>query len=133
MLRSIGAVAAGYLLIAAAIIILFAVSFPDPLATPGQGFMLFSLAYGFVFGILGGYVCGVIAHRSEIKHAAVIAGIGILFSIVSMVFAPAREPLWYQLANMVILTVAVLLGGWLRARQRAKNSGAVQASGETQS
>lgn len=132
MLRSIGAVAAGYLLIAAAIIILFAVSFPDPLATPSQGFMLFSLAYGFVFGILGGYVCGVIAQRSEIKHAAVIAGIGILVGILLMAFASGKEPMWYQLANMVILTAAVLLGGWLRARQRAKSSGAVQTSGGAQ-
>ncbi len=54
MLRSVGAVAAGYLLIFAAILILFAVAIPDPLVTPGRGFMLFSLAYGFVFGILGG-------------------------------------------------------------------------------
>ena len=132
MLRSIGAIAAGYLLIAAAIIILFAVTFPDPLATPGQGFMLFSLAYGFVFGILGGYVCGLIAQRSEIKHAVVIAGIGILLSIFSMVLAAGKEPMWYQLANMVLLTVAVLLGGWLCARQRAKNAGAIQASGGAQ-
>ncbi len=132
MLRSIGAVAAGYLLIAAAIIILFAVAFPDPLATPGQGFMLFSLVYGFVFGILGGYVCGVIAQRSEVKHAAVIAGIGIILSIVSMAFASAREPLWYQLANMAVLTAAVLLGGWLRACQRVKSAGPVPTSGGTQ-
>ena len=133
MLRSVGAVAAGYLLIFAAILILFAVAIPDPLVTPGRGFMLFSLAYGFVFGILGGYVCGLIAQRSEVKHAAVIAGIGILLHILSMVLAAGKEPLWYQLAYMAILTAAVLLGGWLRACQRAKSSGAVQASGGTQS
>ena len=132
MLRSIGAVVAGYLLIAAAIILLFAVAFPDPLAFPGQEFMLFSLAYGFLFGILGGYVCGRIARRAEVKHAAVIAGIGILLSILSMAFAPAKEPMWYQLANMVALTAAVLLGGWLRARQRAKKTGAVQTPGGAQ-
>ncbi len=84
--------------------------------------MLFSLAYGFVFGVLGGYVCGLIAQRAEIKHAAIIAGIGILLSILSMAFAPGREPMWYQLANMVVLTVAVLLGGWLRSCQRAKKA-----------
>jgi len=126
MLRSIGAVVAGYLLIAAAIITLFAVFYPDPTAVPSQGFMLFSMVYGFVFGILGGYVCGLIAQRAEVKHAAIIAGIGILVSVLSMVFAAAKEPMWYQLANMVVLTIAVLLGGWLRARQKAKNSGAAQ-------
>jgi len=132
MLRSIGAIAAGYLLIAAAIIILFAVTFPDPLATPSRGFMLFSLAYGFVFGILGGYVCGLIAQRAEVKHAAVIAGIGILLSILSMALAAGKEPLWYQWANMLVLSLAVLLGGWLRTRQRAKKSSAERTSGGAQ-
>ncbi|HXF48540.1 MAG TPA: hypothetical protein VNL73_03815 [Verrucomicrobiae bacterium] len=126
MLRSVGAVVAGYLLIAAAIIILFAVAYPDPTAIPGRGFMLFSLVYGFLFGTLGGWVCGLIARGAEIKHAAVIAGIGILLTLLSMLFAPGREPMWYQLANMAVLTAAVLLGGWLRTRQRVKNAGVAQ-------
>lgn len=133
MLRSVGAVAAGYLLIAAAIIILFAVTYPDPTVIPGQGFMLFSLVYGFIFGILGGWVCGLIAKRAEIKHAAVIAGIGILLTLLSMLFAPGREPMWYQLANMAVLTAAVLLGGWIRARQRTKTEGPAQTPGGAQS
>lgn len=130
MLRSIGAVVIGYLVIAVAIIVMFVIAFPDPTVTPGMGFMIFSLIYGFLFGILGGWVCGLIAQKAEVKHAAVIAAIGILISVLSMIFAAAKEPMWYQIANMVLLTIAVLFGGWLRARQRAKvaqNPGGTQA------
>ncbi len=120
MLRSIGAVVAGYLVIAIAIIVMFVIAFPDPTVVPSMGFMIFSLIYGFLFGILGGWVCGLIARKAEVKHAAVIAAIGILLSVLSMIFATAKEPTWYQIANMVLLTIAVLIGGWMRARQKAK-------------
>jgi hypothetical protein len=129
MLRSIGAVVAGYLVMAVAIMVMFIIAFPDPTVTPGMGFMIFSLAYGFLFGILGGWVCGLIARKAELKHAAVIAAIGILISILSMIFAAEQSPVWFQVANMVVLTIAVTAGGWLRARQRAK---AAQSQGGTQ-
>ena len=128
MLRSIVAVLVGYALIAIAIAALFTVSFPDRKVQPSQVFRFFSLIYGFVFGIVGGYVCGLITRRSEVKHSVAIAAIGIIFSIVSTAFGTIKELHWYQLANMVVLTVAVLLGGWLRARQKAKNAGSVQTS-----
>lgn len=124
MLRSIGAVVAGYLVIAIAIIVMFVIAFPDPTVIPGMGFMIFSLIYGFLFGILGGWVCGLIAQRAEVKHAAVIAAIGILISVLTMIFAPAKEPMWYQIANMVLLTIALLIGGWLRTQQREKKTAA---------
>jgi len=130
MLRSIGAVVAGYLVIAIAIMVLFFIAFPDRNVVPSQGFMLFSLVYGFIFGVLGGYVCGLIAGQSEVKHAAAIAVIGIILSLVSMAFAAAKEPMWYQLANMVVLTAAVLIGGWLRACQKSKPAAAAQTPGQ---
>ena len=93
--------------------------------------MIATLIYEFPFGILGGYVCGWIGGRSEIKHCAALAIIGISSYVILLIVSHALtatigQPLWYHLTSLALLTVAVLLGGWLRARQKAKNPGAAQ-------
>ncbi len=43
-------------------------------------------------------------------------------SIMSIISAAGNEPLWYQLATLVIAVMAVLIGGFVRAGQVAKAS-----------
>ena len=126
MLRSILAVIVGYLVLAIPVFILFFAWFggynPQNLPEPGMGFMLFSLVFGFVFAGGGGYVCALIARRSEMNHAVALAALIVAMSIISIISAAGNEPLWYQLATLVIAVMAVLIGGFVRAGQVAKAS-----------
>ena len=117
MVRSIIAVIVGYLVMVVASMALFAIWFREPSTKPTMGFELFSLGYGFVFGVIGGYVTAVIAKRLEMKHTMALAGLSVLMGIVSMISFAGQEPFWYSIANMVIMVCAVVLGGYLRARQ----------------
>jgi hypothetical protein len=125
--RSILAVIAGYLIIAVAVMALFAISFPDAdpanIPAPSMGFMLFSIVYGFVFAVLGGYVTALLAKRAEMKHTLALGALGVVLGIISMVTAAGREPLWYQITNMVVIAAAVLLGGYFRTRKVKAQAG----------
>lgn len=120
MIRSILAVFVGYLVIALPIIALFAIWFREPGTKPTEGFMLFSLGYSFLFAAVGGYVTSLIAKRSEMKHATALAAFSALMGIVSMIISAGQEPLWYQIANIVVLVAGVPLGGYVRNRQAMK-------------
>lgn len=121
MRRSILAVIGGYVVMSIGIMALFMVAFPNPTlaATPSMNFMLFSLAYGFVFAVIGGYVTAWIAKRAEMKHTLALIGLGIVMGIVSVVMAAVKQPKWYQSGNFVVMIAGNLLGGYLRARQVA--------------
>jgi peptidoglycan/LPS O-acetylase OafA/YrhL len=120
MVRSVLAIVAGYLVMAIAITVLFAVSFPDPVVNPSNAFMLFSLAYGFLFATLGGYTTAWIARRAEMSHATALAAFAAILGIISMIATTDSEPLWFELASLIVVVVAVLLGGSMRARQVAE-------------
>jgi hypothetical protein len=103
-----------------AILALFTIWFrgASPDTTPSMGFMLFSLGYGFLFAIVGGYITAMIAGRAEMKHAIALAGICVLMGFISMIFAAGQQPLWYQIANMGIAVFGVVLGSYFRSRRR---------------
>ncbi len=121
--RSVLSVIVGYLVMAIAIMALFAIWFRGKETPPSEEFMLFSLGYGFVFAVVGGYVTAMIAGRSELKHALALALLSVLMGIVSMVASAGREPRWYQIANMVVMVSAVVLGGYLRVRKARGQGG----------
>jgi NhaP-type Na+/H+ and K+/H+ antiporter len=52
-----------------------------------------------------------------------LALLSVLMGIVSMVASAGQEPFWYQIANMVVMVSAVVLGGYLRVRQVRKARG----------
>ena len=74
--RSILAVIGGYAVMATAVIALFVLWFQEPSTEPTVGLMVLSLGYGFIFAIVGGYVTGLIAKRSEIQHVIALAAFG---------------------------------------------------------
>ncbi len=116
--RSILAVMAGYLVMAAAVVALFAVCFPNPDVAdiPSTKFMLFSLAYGFAVAIAGGTVTAWIAKRAVMKHALALASGGLIMGIISLISGWGKAPLWYQIGNMLVVVTGVMVGGYLRRR-----------------
>jgi hypothetical protein len=126
ILRSVVAVAAGWIVAAGGYIltvVVFALFNPGTF-TPGVplpvGWLLVTLAVSAVWSLAAGFVAGVIARRREIEH---VAGLGLLLLIVSVYFVSwnrnlTQVPTWYVIAGEVLTSLAILLGGWLRRNQR---------------
>lgn len=124
MLRSIGAIAVGYL----AYIILSGIggfvlvmSFPEVASQvprdPGTGFLVAGLVLGVLFAIVGGYITAVMAKTAEIRHALSLGGVIVLLGLVSMVAMSSPQPLWAQLSGLIFAVPSVYLGGRLRVKQ----------------
>ena len=130
-IRSILAVIGGYLIMAGcigAVNGLIMTLFPRMVgggSSPTLAYLIVNLASGAGFAILGGYVTALLAKRSEIKHALGLGGLALFLGVVSLIMYYGRQPLWYQIALLVIVLPSVLLGGILRA-DRVK---AVEGSG----
>jgi peptidoglycan/LPS O-acetylase OafA/YrhL len=120
MVRTILSVISGYLVMAIAVMILFAIWFNDPNTKPDNTFMLFSLVYGFLFATVGGYITTLIADRPDMKSAFALAGLAVILGIVNMIGARGQEPLWFQILNILLALAGILLGGFLRMRQLGK-------------
>src|SRR3954469_25200987 len=118
MLRSIGAVIAGYFVFAASAVLLFQLSGHDPHADLPFTFKLASTIWGAVFALVGGWLAAHVSVRRRAPHAAVVAAVIAAGAILSLVFDPSGAR-WSQLAAIVVMAPCAWLGGVLAARQKA--------------
>ena len=75
-MRSVIAIAAGYLIFALSAVALFQLTGQRPHEVADPTFILTSVLYGFVFALIGGYVAARLAPRHPRRHAA---GVGCYF------------------------------------------------------
>src|SRR6187399_1142476 len=116
MLRSIGSVAAGYLIFAASAILLFQMSGRDPHANAPLAFKVATVIWGTVFALVAGWLTARIAGRQPAAHAAVLAGVIALGAIISIVTSRG-DAVWSQIAAAVVMAPTAWIGGRLsRAR-----------------
>jgi hypothetical protein len=116
MLRSIGAVAAGYLIFAMSAVLLFQMSGRAPHAAQPLSFEIASVVWGCVFALVAGWLTARIAARKPEVHAAILAGVIALGALGSLVAAAGAK--WTQIAAIVVMAPCAWLGGLLsRARQ----------------
>jgi hypothetical protein len=120
-LRSVLAILGGYVSMAIVIVLLTAVLklllptwFPTSGAPTGS-YLAINIAYSFVAAFAGGYVAVWIAPRAPIQHAIALAAFVLLMSIVSAIGYGNRQPRLYQVVLTVLMPVAVICGGWMRA------------------
>jgi hypothetical protein len=122
MLRSIIAIAGGYLSIAILTMLTFAVLFNFFPGVFSGGFpplpwVLLILAFGFIYAVAGGYITAYLATQARFNHVLALAGLMVVLGIISAIFSSAAQPLWYQLALIVLGLAGVLLGGRWRVSQ----------------
>jgi len=128
-LISLGAVVAGFLVTALASTVTDAVLHavhvfpPAPQRMSNELFVLAS-AYRAVFTVAGGYVTARLAPDWPLRHAWVLAGIGLVAGLagIGAYFAMGGEavgPIWYAVSLPIQAIPCVWLGGWLAARRRA--------------
>jgi hypothetical protein len=110
-LRSIAAVAAGYIVFAASAALLFQLSGTDPHAPASLGFKVGSIIWGSVVALIAGWLTGRIAGRRQAAHAAVLASLIALGALVSLILRTGHDSIWSQLAALVFLVPAAWVGG----------------------
>lgn len=113
MLRSIGAVAAGYLVFGSSAALLFQMSGQLPHEQATAGFKIASILWGAVFALVAGWLTARIAARRPATHAAVLAGVIAVGAVISLAAAPGAK--WSPLSALVFMAPCAWLGG-LRAR-----------------
>jgi hypothetical protein len=114
MLRSIGAVAAGYIIFGASAALLFQLSGQAPHEAAPAAFKIASIIWGAVFALVAGWLTARIAMRRPATHAAILAGVIAIGALVSLVASPPGAK-WSQISALAVMAPCAWLGG-LRAR-----------------
>lgn len=126
MLRSIGAVAAGLVVVVALSIGTDAVMhatnvFPPSGERMSETLFLLATAYRLVYAVVGGYVAARLAPARPMKHALVLGFIGTVLSTAGFLATwnagPEFGPRWYPIALVVTALPCAWLGGKLRANR----------------
>lgn len=124
MLRSIGAVVAGYVAMAVAVLVVVGLGawlLVDDPAAPGTAYLAFNLGVGLVAAALGGWVTWRLAARGRMKHVVALAvlvlalGLGMAFGAEP---APG-QPSWYPVVISIFGAAGVVAGGMIGDRGAA--------------
>jgi hypothetical protein len=118
MLRSTGAVAAGYLVFAGSAALLFQLSGQGPHAPSSAAFKAGSIVWGCVFALIAGFLTAHIAGRRPSAHASAVALLIALGALVSLLLRPGDGARWSQLAALLLMAPLAWLGGVLSRRDR---------------
>jgi hypothetical protein len=87
-----------------------------PSVRPTLGLAAGAIAYGAVFGALGGLTAASLAGRRPLAHAVVVAGLIALAALIHPWLEPGTNPRWLDLSALLIMAPAAVLGGWARSR-----------------
>ena len=129
MLRSVGAVLAGFLL--ATIIVLLstmiAVALMLPPAGPGMmpeptgSYLAVNLVCGLLAAIAGGWLAARLARQAPLAHAMAVGTVMLVLGLAAAAMesdgTTGRQPGWYLYAVALIGWTGASLGGVLRSRQ----------------
>jgi hypothetical protein len=123
MLRSILAIAAGFfvtILLAVGSDYLVRAAMPGAFSPEGRvertSLLLFALAYGSLFAVVGAYVTGRLAPGRPVTHALALGAIALALSIVLSASRWDHAPAWYNLAALAVILPAAWAGGTLAMR-----------------
>ena len=117
MLRSIGAVVAGYFVFAVSSVLLFQLSGRDPHNAAPGAFMAATIVWGAVFALVGGWLAAHVAVRRPATHAALVAILIAAGAALSIPFDPGGAH-WTHISAIVVMAPCAWLGGVLAARRK---------------
>ncbi len=122
LLRGAGAVFAGL----AAIVVLSTVTDqalhatgvypPDGQPMYDDGLFALALAYRSLYGVIAGIITAWLAPSHKLRHAMILAGIGVVLSILGAIAMWNMGPAWYPLAVIAICVPTAWLGARLYLR-----------------
>ncbi len=83
---------------------------------PTRGYIFVNLGYSLAAAMLGGYVTTWLAQNNPLIHTLALAIIVLLLSGLSALQQRGQQPVWYQLALMILSPAGILAGGLLRLK-----------------
>lgn len=132
MVRSILAVIGGYVTMVigvgtliALLMVIFMGGLPEDMSQPYDGpviVLVLEVVLGGFVAVGGGWVCGLIARRRELRHGVALAGLIGALGVLSAMGEVGLKPVWSLVLVPVAAALGVLAGARLRqnARQRAE-------------
>lgn len=124
MIRSILSIIAGFILIGvlslgtdAVVVSAMPGAFSPTGRTESVPVLLLTLAYVFVFAVIGCYLTARLAPQNPMKHALVLGVLGLIFSIIGTTLSWNTAPVWYHVTALLMVMPAAWLGGRLREAQ----------------
>lgn len=124
MMRSIWAIVAGFLFIAAlsfgADAIMHAMS--PKLYDAGGGtnspvLICLSMVYVGVFATVGSYLTARLAPSHPMRHALILGALGLIFTLAATAKMWNMAPAWYNILNLLLVMPYAWLGGRLRENE----------------
>jgi hypothetical protein len=80
-------------------------------------YLIFNITTSLLAAVLGGYVTALVATRTPLIHALVLAGLFLLMALPGLIGgAQPGQPKWYPAVMAVGMVLAIFLGGWIRGR-----------------
>jgi hypothetical protein len=96
---------------------------PRARAAPNAGLFSFAVVYCIGFGVVAGFLLGLIARGREFRCATIVAGFIAMFAVIDIVVHPADLSLtwsrWYDWVYLVVAPPTLLLGGYITRRWRS--------------
>ena len=117
ILRSVGAVVAGFAVIAVGTAFTFTVLAPDfGYSTSGASDLVLGTLGAVASGLAGGLVAAWLAANHPLRHAAALA-IPIALDTATIIAkaGPGSDPLWFDLGGSSTLLASALVGGYFVA------------------
>ena len=127
MLRSIGAIALGFVVIGCLAFGTDAAlrsTFPQSFGVGGRvddlGLLLFAQLYVFVYATFGCWLTARLAPSRPLRHALILGALGLAFNVAGTIAMWDTAPAWYHVVALALVMPAAWLGGWIRERQLAR-------------
>ena len=114
-MRSVGSIAAGYLIFGASGFLLFQLAGVDPHAAAPARFKIATIVWGCVFALVAGWLTARIAGRRPATHAGILAVLIAVIALASLLASPG-ETKWSQLSAMALMAPCAWAGGLLSRR-----------------
>ena len=118
LMRGVLAVVSGYLIFAGSAVLFFRLANVDPHSPAAVVFEMLTIAYGVAFALLGGFVAGNVARRTDLMSGIVLALVIALGATVSVITRPGAGALWTQTAALLLFAPASVAGDWIRISRR---------------
>ena len=132
MLRSIGAIVAGFLFIGAlsfgtdlVVRDAFSSAFDANGATRDVGMLVLMSAYVAAFAIAGCYLTARLAPNRPMRHALILGLLGLAFNVMGSIALWDTAPATYHVVNLLLVIPYAWIGGRLRERQLERGSGSL--------
>jgi hypothetical protein len=107
----------GYLLFAGFGVLLFRVTRTNPHAPASLSFEISSVIFGILVALAAGYLASILGGRRDFVAAWIVGALIAFGAIVSMVLTVVA---WSQVAALLFMSPAAVIGGATYARRRAR-------------